>query len=117
MFDVFDRPDANASCARRHESTTAPQSLTLLNSTFSLDMARRLAGRALDESDRMEKQIEFCYELALGRPPTISEREESIAFLGVQTLALETGSRSVDSLARPIPEPTQSEPFADAALA
>ncbi len=35
MFDVFDRPDANASCARRHESTTAPQALTLLNSEFS----------------------------------------------------------------------------------
>ena len=36
MFDVFDRPDTNASCAVRHESTTAVQSLTLLNSDFSL---------------------------------------------------------------------------------
>jgi len=26
LFDVFDRPDTNASCAMRHESTTATQS-------------------------------------------------------------------------------------------
>ena len=43
IFDAFDRPDANASCPRRSYSTTAPQSLLLLNSEFSLATARRLA--------------------------------------------------------------------------
>ena len=37
IFDVFDRPDTMASCAMRHESTTATQSLTQLNGEFSLD--------------------------------------------------------------------------------
>ena len=39
LFDLFDRPDGTASCGRRKESTTAPQSLILLNSNFSLMMA------------------------------------------------------------------------------
>ena len=47
LFDVFDRPDTNASCAARHESTTATQSLVLLNSQFSLDCACGLAAALL----------------------------------------------------------------------
>src|SRR6185295_19335270 len=38
VFEAFDRPDANASCAKRILSTTAPQSLLMLNSEFSLAM-------------------------------------------------------------------------------
>ena len=45
LFELFDRPDGTASCAHRKESTTAPQSLILLNSGFSLTMAKSLAGR------------------------------------------------------------------------
>ena len=52
LFELFDRPDGTASCSRRKESTTAPQSLILLNSDFSVDravaLAKRLAKR--DES-------------------------------------------------------------------
>ncbi len=39
LFDVFDRPDTNASCPRRHESTTATQALAMFNSEFSLACA------------------------------------------------------------------------------
>ena len=45
---MFDQPDGTASCSRRKESTTAPQSLILLNSDFSVDRAVALAKR--DES-------------------------------------------------------------------
>jgi len=45
LFELFDRPDGTVSCARRKESTTAPQSLILLNSEFSLASARALAKR------------------------------------------------------------------------
>ena len=43
MFDVFDRPDANASCACRDETTTATQSLLMLNSRLTLMAAKQLA--------------------------------------------------------------------------
>lgn len=43
LFELFDRPDAQISCARRNESTTAPQALMLLNSEFAHDIAAKLA--------------------------------------------------------------------------
>jgi hypothetical protein len=56
LFEVFDRPDANQSCPRRHESTTAPQALTLLNSEFTWTNAERLAKqiemRTMSESEQ-----------------------------------------------------------------
>ena len=51
IFEAFDRPDANASCAVRGRSTTAPQSLLLFNSEFSLLAARHLAGRVLKHKE------------------------------------------------------------------
>jgi hypothetical protein len=41
LFELFDRPDAQMSCARRNESTTAPQALMLLNSEFVNSIATR----------------------------------------------------------------------------
>ncbi len=43
LFELFDRPDAQASCSRRNESTTAPQALTMLNSDFVNETAAALA--------------------------------------------------------------------------
>ncbi|HEY3394021.1 MAG TPA: DUF1553 domain-containing protein, partial [Lacipirellulaceae bacterium] len=40
IFEAFDRPDINASCAARNQTTIAPQALFLLNSEFSLASAR-----------------------------------------------------------------------------
>lgn len=47
LFEIFDRPDALASCARREVSTTAPQSLMLMNSAFSLELVKGLARQIL----------------------------------------------------------------------
>jgi hypothetical protein len=65
VFEAFDRPDANASCARRNFSTTAPQSLLMLNSDFSLEMARGLSPRlrAGAHSERIVRRR------GLSRPP------------------------------------------------
>ena len=50
IFDAFDRPDAGATCAMRNRSTTAIQSLHLLNSQLTLECAKGLAARILRES-------------------------------------------------------------------
>jgi len=42
LFDVFDRPDAGASCPQRNRSTTAIQSLQMLNSELSNGCATAL---------------------------------------------------------------------------
>ena len=46
FFEVFDRPDTNASCPRRPVTTIAPQALSLLNSTLAQQSAAALATRA-----------------------------------------------------------------------
>ncbi len=117
LFDTFDRPDANASCARRHESTTALQSLTLLNSEFSLDMARRLAGVMLaDSQPSMPATIERGYRLALGRRPDTSELNAAREFVGRHATELQAAGRSPDTLATPLPPSAGLDPYQGAAL-
>jgi len=74
IFEAFDRPDGNASCSRRHISTTAPQSLILLNSEFSRRMSRNL-------SEISSGKIESAWKRALGRLPTESEKKNAEQFL------------------------------------
>ncbi len=45
FFEVFDRPDTNASCPRRPVTTIAPQALSLLNSSLAHEAAGKLAER------------------------------------------------------------------------
>ncbi len=78
IFEVFDRPDGNASCARRHLSTTAPQSLILLNSDFSRRMAKQIADEIDSESS---KGIQFAWTRILGHPPMEQELKLAEQFL------------------------------------
>ena len=85
IFEVFDRPSANASCAIRGESTTAPQSLHLLNSRFSLELAQSMAAALTTEHEARGDQsqdalITAAFRRCLGRRPTSQERAD------VQTL-------------------------------
>lgn len=90
LFDVFDRPDTNASCPQRHESTTATQSLVLLNSAFSLDCARQLARELRNESphDRAA-QVDGAYLRLLGRAASAAEQQIAAEFLAGQEALLQ----------------------------
>lgn len=76
MFLAFDKPDGILSCARRGESTTAPQSLTLLNSGFMVEQARRLA-KIAPEPAAMWRRV-------LGRSPTAAELDWANEFIADQ---------------------------------
>ena len=80
LFDVFDRPDGNQPCARRHTSTTAPQSLMLLNSQFSSDRARDFATR-LGALGGIPGQANDAFLIAIGRPASAEELNRSVAFI------------------------------------
>jgi len=102
LFDVFDRPDTNASCPLRHESTTATQSLTLWNSEFSLQAACGLAGRLWQAHPTDEAmRIERLYRTVLGRSASADEQAEAGAFLSAQQKLLASESRELASLALP----------------
>ncbi len=117
IFEAFDRPAATATCDRRQTSTTAPQSLFLLNSEFSLEAARRLAGRLLAEAgNEPTAWIERCHELALSRAPSGDELTDCRAFLQAQPARLAAEQRGQSAWALPIPLPNNLEPALGAAL-
>jgi hypothetical protein len=106
IFEAFDRPDANASCPIRNRSTTAPQSLLLFNSEFSLLAARRLAERVvrgqksgIRSHGSAAEQIERMYLIVLSRKPTADEAATFEAFLRDQEERLTAEGRPADERA------------------
>ena len=83
FFEVFDRPDTNASCPRRPVTTIAPQALSLLNSQLAHDTARALAARVDREAgSRVNSQVTQISRIAFGRAPDSTERQMMSEFLG-----------------------------------
>jgi hypothetical protein len=116
LFEAFDRPDGNATCPERNRSTTAPQSLLLLNSELSLLAARHLAGRILAEAAQPAEQIQYLYTIALSRQPTSEETTRLQRFLTNQQNRLTAEDRPTKALALPEPSPSAANPHAAAAL-
>jgi hypothetical protein len=116
LFEAFDRPDTNASCARRNRSTIAPQALILLNSEFSLAAARDLAGRLFAEAqDAADARVTLAYRLTLGREPLPEERSLAATFLQTQTAKLRAAGRPANELALPNPPAVDVAPHVAAA--
>lgn len=116
LFEAFDRPDANASCPVRSQSTTAPQSLVLFNSEFSLLVARHLAGRVLRDSSDSAGQIELLYLQTLARKPTLKEVATLATFLSQQRERLAREGRPRENLALPTPCFDDADPYTAAAM-
>ncbi len=87
LFDVFDRPDAGASCAVRNQSTTATQSLQMLNSELTFQAANALCCRLLAEPGTDEGLIRTLFLLAFSREPSAEESNRFQELLGEQTSA------------------------------
>jgi hypothetical protein len=127
IFEAFDRPDGNATCPIRNRSTTAPQSLLLFNSEFSLLAARHLAGRILNDQEPKNQrtdepkhggagQIERLYRIALSRQPTASETATLAQFVIQQRDRLAAEGRPREQLSLPANCPDSADPYAAAAL-
>jgi len=87
LLEVFDRPEGVLSCSRRESTTTAPQSLSLLNGGFTLGQAAALAERLEAAGD----PVAAAWRSVYGREPAPDERTRVEAFLEKQTALL--GSR------------------------
>jgi hypothetical protein len=82
FFEVFDRPDTNASCPQRAVTTIAPQALSLLNSQLAHDSARALAARAArDAGLNRRTRVERISLVVFGRLPDDAERRMMSEFL------------------------------------
>ena len=99
LLEVFDRPEGVLSCSRRESSTTAPQSLTLLNGDFTLRQAQALADKAMAAADDASL-INDIFRRVFARTPTENERQLAQEFLAKQTKLTATRRGAVTELAR-----------------
>jgi hypothetical protein len=83
---VFDAPDNNLSCLARERSTTAPQSLTLLNADEVTVAAKLTEARLMKEAGSNDGRITLAYRLVLSRPPSAKKHELARAFLAQSPL-------------------------------
>ena len=96
LLEAFDRPEGVLSCSRRESSTTAPQSLSLLNGDFTLQQAQVLAAKAEASTDPVLTAFSAVY----GRPPTVTEIARTNQFLEKQTAHLGSRHAALLELAR-----------------
>jgi mono/diheme cytochrome c family protein len=82
FMETFDLPENSISCARRNVSIVAPQALSLLNSSLTIEAARALAERVQRETGtNATKQIERAFILTLQRAPQRDERRACFALV------------------------------------
>jgi len=83
VFDLltdYDLPDTALAAPKRSVTTTPLQALTLLNHSFTLDMATALAERAAAEADsqdgaKSDAIVRALYRRTLQRAPSVAEHE------------------------------------------
>ncbi len=96
LFEFFDRPDAGASCPKRDRSTTAIQSLQMLNSDLSLQCAAALRKRWREDcaksSEPHQDAVSTLFLRVLNRNPTATERIVLAAFLSDTRPEADTGN-------------------------
>jgi hypothetical protein len=73
--DLFDGADSTAIVDRRTVSMVAPQALFMLNSSFVLAQAERLAARTLAATGDEDERIAMAYRQLFARAPRDEERE------------------------------------------
>jgi hypothetical protein len=78
---IFDGADTNSSTGARVSTTSPLQALFFMNDPFVHDQARRFAARLASEAPDEASRIDRAYALALGRPPSESDRSAAAAFL------------------------------------
>jgi hypothetical protein len=81
FMEVFDQPDLQFSCARREQSTHAPQALELLNGELANTMAAALAERLKENAATPAAQVDLAWRLATGRLPDANEKALATKFL------------------------------------
>ena len=119
LFDAFDIPDTNTTCAERNISVNAPQALMLLNSELVLDQARSLAGRVLKSSiDRNDPRtlVTLAYRLTFSRAPSPAELDRGARFLEEQPALLNARAERSKKPDLPTPLPDGHSPTQGAAL-
>lgn len=96
---TFDAPMRETSCARREQTSTPLQGLTLLNDVQFVEAARALAERALTEHEGdVGDAVESAFVRLAGRGPDLRERQVLVELYGVEVAAFEADEHAAKAL-------------------
>ena len=84
LMEVFDAPEPMLTCPRRDSSTTAPQSLSLLNGAFVMEQSRALARELVAAHSSDAELLRFMWLQVLAREPDSEEAKLAAGFLSRQ---------------------------------
>lgn len=89
LLDTFDCPDPSATAPRRAVTTTPLQALSLLNNAFVLRMSHYFSDRIVGAvDDDMALQVDYAWQLAVGRKPNEYERQLSVELVDTHGLVI-----------------------------
>jgi hypothetical protein len=89
VLETFDAPRMEPHCEIRTSTTVAPQSLLMLNGTFTLAQSEHFADRLRSEAgEDVNEQVALAWRLTYGRNPSPEEQSGAVAFLAAQTQEL-----------------------------
>ena len=78
LLDALDCPAPSVLTPVRRQTVTPLQALSLMNDTFVLRQAKKLAERAVRESPDPRQQLTTAWQRALGRAPTAEETASAL---------------------------------------
>lgn len=86
LFEAFDQPDMHHSCPRRTQTTTAPQSLLLLNGELASEQARAWAARLRSQhGSDVPSLVNAAYRQAFARTAAADEVQAAAEFINTQS--------------------------------
>ncbi|MFO1063612.1 MAG: DUF1553 domain-containing protein [Pirellulales bacterium] len=81
VMSDFDCPDPASAAPRRAATTTPLQALTMLNHSFTIQLAEHWSKSLKQSSNATDQQITAAFRSAFNREPTAEERADSSAFI------------------------------------
>ncbi|HYF35785.1 MAG TPA: DUF1549 domain-containing protein, partial [Prosthecobacter sp.] len=84
FLQSLDAPPGFSSMPTRDATTTATQSLLMINGDWPLDRARAMAARLTASKTTDSRLIDTAYSLAFSRLPSATEKKDALAFLTAQ---------------------------------
>ncbi|MDP7011914.1 MAG: DUF1553 domain-containing protein [Verrucomicrobiota bacterium] len=100
MLQAFDSPDAISHASMRNVTTTATQSLLLLNGQWLMARAEVFAQRLEGEDSSNAARVKSAYRLTFGREPTVDQLKSALEFLELNEAEL---AKSPPLLPKPQP--------------
>ena len=85
VMEPFDLPRMEPNCKARAASTSATQSLLMMNGNFVLQQANRLARRLAGQDRDWQQQVRLLWMTLYAREVTADEEQAALAFLDEQT--------------------------------